>query len=154
MKKSPPILSVMTNLTSSRLLENSVSLSAREIGRDISSTDAGQTSPDMLSQSVSSQSAEGRCLRVATGASSLETIVVEESRIMPSSQARKVSEASAPHSYLAFFSTAMVGIIALALSATSIVAIVFGSNPSVRVPMGPDSQILEFETNRSEEESQ
>ena len=152
MKKSPPILSVMTNLTSSRLLENSVSLSAREIGRDISSTDAGQTSPDMLSQSVSSHPAEGRCLRVATGASSLETIVVEESRIMPSSQARKVSEASAPHSYLAC--TAMVGIVALALAVTSIVAIVFGSNPSVRVPMGPDSQILEFETNRSEEESQ
>lgn len=146
MSHSPPTSSLMTYLTNSQLRENSVFLSTETeaTGQRVSSTDVRPVFTDLLSHCAASQLAEGRCLTVASGASSLETIAVEEYKPIPLST---VSEVSSSHLYLTFFGT--VAIVAL----VSIVALVLGRDISLKAITDSKARSVEFTATHNKEAS-
>ncbi len=151
MRKPSPTFFVITDLTTSLLSENNVSLSEKDKGQHVSSTDVNPVQSGTVGQCVSSQLAEGRCLTVASGASSLAKMAVEELSIMPSKKLNGVSEASAPHMWPTVIGTVgsvvTVGLVAL----VSIVAIVSDNGIPPGFPMDSNSQVVEIEIDGSKE---
>jgi hypothetical protein len=145
MKDSPPS-SLITYLTTSRLPEKSVILriETEATERHTSSTDVSPVLIDLLSRCASSQLAEGRCLTVASGASSLETIAVEEYKPIPLST---ISDVSAPHLYLTVLGTVTVGLVAL----VSIIALVLGRDISLKATTASTVRSVEFTANHPKE---
>lgn len=151
-KASPSVLPFPTYLTSGQLLENSAStLSKREEHHQPYLADVDPVLADLFSQCSFSQLAEGHCSTTVSGASPLETIAVEEFKIMllpadntattTASITGIASETPVENFYALTIGTVTVfGLVAL----VSIVALTLGRNLTWKAETTSDSRSVEF----------